>query len=202
MTSPGLRQDSRFPGVRIHGSAHIDPDVTIGSGTVVWHSAHVMSGAVIGRDCVLSQNVMIGSGVQIGDGVRIQNNVAVFEGVELEDDVFCGPGAVFTNVLNPRAAVNRSGKFEVTVVRRGATIGANATIVCGVALGEFAFVGAGAVVTTNVLPYGLVVGVPSRQIGWVGRSGERLTPDLRCPGDGTRYVLRPEGGLDIVDDQP
>ena len=145
---------------------------------------------------------MVGSGVQIGSGVRIQNNVSVFEGVEIADEVFCGPGAVFTNVLNPRANINRSGEFEATVVGRGVTIGANATIVCGVNLGEYAFVGAGTVVTANVVQHGLVVGVPSRQIGWVGRSGERLDTDLKCPRDGTRYVLRAEGGLDLLDEQP
>ena len=202
MTSPGLRKDPRFPGALIHESAHIDPGARIGSGTVVWHFAHVMSDAVIGNDCVLGQNVMVGSGVQIGSGVRMQNNVSVFEGVEIGDEVFCGPGAVFTNVLNPRANIDRSGEFEATMVGCGATIGANATIVCGVNLGEYAFVGAGAVVTANVARHGLVVGVPSRQIGWVGRSGERLDADLRCPRDGTRYVLTAEGGLELLDEQP
>jgi UDP-2-acetamido-3-amino-2,3-dideoxy-glucuronate N-acetyltransferase len=200
VTSPGLRKDSRFPGVLIHESAHIDSGARIGSGTVVWHFVHVMSGAVIGSDCVLGQNVMVGLNAQIGSGVRIQNNVSIFEGVEIEDEVFCGPGAVFTNVSNPRANVERSSEFESTVVRHGATIGANATIVCGVVLGEYAFVGAGAVVTKDVARHGLVTGVPAQQIGWVGHSGERLDADLRCPRDGNRYALNAKGDLDLVDE--
>ena len=165
----------------VHESAYVDDGATIGAGTKVWHFCHVLGGAVIGERCVLGQNVVVMNGTRIGNNVKLQNNVSVYEGVELEDDVFCGPSMVFTNVLNPRAHVSRRHEYRRTLVRRGATIGANATIVCGTTLGEYAFVGAGAVVAADVADYALVVGVPARRTGWMCQCGERL-PDS---GEGT-----------------
>lgn len=173
----------------IHESAYVDDGAVIGAGTRVWHFCHVMGGAVIGEGCSLGQNVVVMNGVRIGNNVKIQNNVSVYEGVVLEDDVFCGPSMVFTNVINPRSHVSRRNEYMPTLVRRGATIGANATIVCGVTLGEYAFIGAGAVITKDVLPYALMAGVPARRIGWMCRCGERL-PDAgtgRCAACGTAY---------------
>lgn len=182
-----LKQDSRFPGVRIHESAYVDAPVTIGEGTAIWHFSHVLGEVTIGRNCSIGQNVMIGPRARVGDGCKIQNNVSLYEGVVLEDDVFCGPSCVFTNVVNPRAHVSRKSEFKTTTVKRGATIGANATIVCGHSIGRFAFVAAGAVVTKDVTDYALMAGVPARQIGWMSEAGERLGPDLVCPRDGTKY---------------
>lgn len=154
-----------------HESAFVDEKVMVGACTKIWHFSHIQSGAKIGANCSLGQNVNIGSDVVIGDGCRIQNNVSVYKGVTLEDDVFCGPSCVFTNDLNPRAAFSKRGRFVPTLVRRGATIGANATIVCGVTIGEYAFVAAGAVVTKDVPAYTLVVGVPARPVAWVDEQG-------------------------------
>jgi len=165
----------------IHESSYVDDGAVVGDGTKIWHFCHVMPGAVIGERCNLGQNVVVMPGVRIGNNVKIQNNVSIYEGVELEDDVFCGPSMVFTNVINPRSHVSRKSEYMRTLVRRGATIGANATVVCGVTLGEYAFVGAGAVVTKDVKPFALVTGVPARQVGWMCRCGERL----RKPGRGT-----------------
>lgn len=179
----------------IHESAYVDEGALIGDDTRVWHFCHVLGGAVIGARCSLGQNVVVMNGVRIGDNVKIQNNVSVYEGVELEDDVFCGPSMVFTNVMNPRSHVPRKNEYRRTLVRRGATIGANATIVCGATLGEYCFVGAGSVVTGDVQPYALVVGVPGRRIGWMCRCGERL-PDSgegKCGKCGTRYAATPDG---------
>jgi UDP-2-acetamido-3-amino-2,3-dideoxy-glucuronate N-acetyltransferase len=182
-----MRADSRFPGARIHESSFVDDGAKIGEGTTIWHFCHVLSGATIGKHCSIGQNVMIGPNVKIGDGCKVQNNVSLYEGVTLEDDVFCGPSCVFTNVLNPRAFVSRKAEFKPTLVKRGATIGANATIVCGHAVGAYAFIAAGAVVTKDVVDHALMAGVPARRIGWMSRSGERLGSDLVCPRDGSRY---------------
>jgi UDP-2-acetamido-3-amino-2,3-dideoxy-glucuronate N-acetyltransferase len=182
-----LREDPRFPGVRIHESAYVDDPVIIGEGTTIWHFCHVLRDVAIGRNCSLGQNVMVGPRVTVGHGCKIQNNVSLYEGVVLEDDVFCGPSCVFTNVTNPRANVSRKSEFKQTLVKRGATIGANATIVCGHAIGRFAFIAAGAVVTSDVPDYALMVGVPARRVGWMSKSGERLGKDLVCRRDGSRY---------------
>ncbi len=176
----------------MHPTAVVDPGAVLGEGTKVWHFVHIMPGARIGRNCVLGQNVFVGN-VHIGPGCRIQNNVSIYDGVDLEGDVFVGPSAVFTNVRTPRAHVSRKEEFSPTRVRRGATIGANATVVCGVELGPYCFVAAGAVVTSDVPAHALVRGVPARQVGWVCRCGEVL-PDqghgpLECPRCRDRYVL-------------
>ena len=182
----------------VHESAYVDEGAAVGAGTRIWHFCHVNAGAVIGERCSLGQNVVVMPNVRIGNNVKIQNNVSVYEGVELGDDVFCGPSMVFTNVLNPRSHVSRKHEFQRTVVRRGASIGANATIVCGTTLGEYCFVGAGAVVAKDVAPYALVVGVPARRAGWMCQCGERL-PDhpssdqavpTVCAACGERYVMR------------
>lgn len=174
-------------GAFVHESAWVDAGASIGVGTRIWHFVHVLPGTVIGQNCVLGQNVMAGPDVSIGNGCKIQNNVALYRGVVLEDDVFCGPSCVFTNVLTPRAHVERKNEFAPTLVRRGATIGANATIVCGNTLGAYCMIAAGAVVTKDVPDFALMAGVPARRIGWVSRSGERLGPDLTCPRTGERY---------------
>ena len=186
---------STASGAGIHPTAIVDAGAVIGADTRVWHWVHVSAGARIGSRCSLGQNVYVGSRVVIGDNVKIQNNVSVYDNVTLEDDVFCGPSMVFTNVYNPRAAISRKDEYRDTLVRRGATLGANCTIVCGVTIGEYAFVGAGTVVTRDVPDYALVVGVPARQIGWMSQYGERLELPLRgegeaeCPHTGTRYRL-------------
>ena len=158
----------------VHESSYVDDGASIGAGTKIWHFCHVMPGAAIGERCNLGQNVVVMPGTRIGNNVKIQNNVSIYEGVVLEDDVFCGPSCVFTNVINPRSHVARKAEYRPTVVRRGASIGANATIVCGVTLGEYSFVGAGAVVRSDVPAYALVVGVPARRVGWVCQCGIRL----------------------------
>lgn len=171
----------------IHDTAVVDANVTIGEKTKIWHFSHVLGNSRIGARCAIGQNVSIGPDVVIGNGCKIQNNVSVYKGVTLEDDVFCGPSMVFTNVLTPRAFVERKNEFGDTHVGKGATIGANATVVCGHVIGEYAMIGAGAVVTKNIPPYALVVGNPARRIGWVSRTGERLKADLVCPRTGERY---------------
>jgi UDP-2-acetamido-3-amino-2,3-dideoxy-glucuronate N-acetyltransferase len=182
--------------VTIHPTAIIDAGATIGDGTRIWHWVHVCAGARIGSGCSLGQNVFVGNRVVIGSNVKIQNNVSVYDNVILEDDVFCGPSMVFTNVYNPRSAVSRKDEYRDTLVRRGATLGANCTIVCGSTIGEYGFVGAGAVINRNVAPFALMVGVPARQIGWMSRFGERLELPLRgnsrarCAATGDVYLLR------------
>mgnify|MGYP003398206088 CR=1 FL=1 len=178
-----------------HDTAIIDTGAQLGANTKVWHFTHVCAGARIGEGCSLGQNVFVGNDVVIGSGVKIQNNVSVYDAVTLEDDVFCGPSMVFTNVYNPRAAVVRKGEYRPTHVKRGATLGANCTVVCGVTIGEHAFVGAGAVVNRDVPAHALMLGVPARQAGWVSRFGERLPLALvgqgeaTCPHTGDHYVL-------------
>jgi UDP-2-acetamido-3-amino-2,3-dideoxy-glucuronate N-acetyltransferase len=179
----------------VHPTAIIDPGAQIGDGTRVWHWVHVCGGARIGSRCSLGQNVFVGNKVVIGDNVKIQNNVSVYDDVTLEDDVFCGPSMVFTNVYNPRSAIVRKDEYRPTLVKRGATLGANCTIVCGVTIGEYAFVGAGAVINSDVPDFALVVGVPARRIGWMSRHGERLDlpvdgdGEAVCPHTGERYVV-------------
>lgn len=185
--------DGRF----IHESAYVDDGAQIGAGTRIWHFCHILSGAVIGERCSLGQNVVVMNGTRIGNNVKIQNNVSVYEGVTLEDDVFCGPSMVFTNVINPRSHVSRKNEYRATLVKRGASIGANATIVCGSTLGEYCFVGAGAVVAKNVAPYALMVGVPARRVGWICECGERLSgaDEPVCKACGKRYA---HNGAELV----
>ncbi len=179
-----------------HESAVIDPDVSIGEGTKIWHFSHIMTGAVLGRNCNLGQNVVVSPGVNLGNNVKVQNNVSIYTGVNCEDDVFLGPSMVFTNVINPRSAINRRNEYASTRVGKGASIGANATIVCGNDIGPYAFIGAGAVVTRDVPAYALVVGNPSRQIGWMSEYGHRLEFDENglaiCPESREEYILENE----------
>ncbi|MBI1202289.1 MAG: N-acetyltransferase [Rhodopseudomonas sp.] len=191
-----MKADPRFPGVKIHESSYVDAPVSIGEGTSIWHFCHVLGDVTIGPRCSIGQNVVIGPKVAIGAGCKIQNNVSIYEGVTLEDDVFCGPSCVFTNVINPRAAISRKAEFRKTVVGRGATIGANATIICGHSVGAYAFIAAGAVVAHSVPDYALVAGVPARRIGWMSEAGERLPPSLVCPRDGSRYRETDDGRLE------
>jgi UDP-2-acetamido-3-amino-2,3-dideoxy-glucuronate N-acetyltransferase len=177
------------PGYFVHESSYVDEPCSIGAGTKIWHFCHVMKDSVIGRDCVLGQNVLVASGVRIGDGCKIQNNVSLYTGVVLEEAVFCGPSMVFTNVVNPRSEIVRKHEYEPTLVRRGASIGANATLVCGVTLGEYCFVGAGAVVTHDVPAYALVTGSPARRSGWMCRCGVKLPASLACAACGAAYRM-------------
>ena len=177
-------------GAFAHEAAYVDADVEIGANTKLWHFVHVLSGTRIGANCSLGQNVMAGPDVTIGDGCKIQNNVALYKGVVLEDGVFCGPSMVFTNVTTPRSEVNRRDEYATTLVRKGATIGANATIVCGHELGEYCFIAAGAVVTKDVIPHAVMAGVPAKRIGWASHAGEMLRDDLTCPRTGERYEER------------
>lgn len=186
----------------IHPSAIVDQGATIGEGAKIWHFCHVSPGAVIGENCVLGQNVFVASGVSLGRGVKVQNNVSLYTGVVCEDDVFLGPSMVFTNVINPRSFVERKSEFRQTLVKRGASIGANATIVCGSTLGAYCLVGAGAVVTKDVPDYALVTGIPARQAGWVSRLGHRLSFEdgkALCPESGEGYILLGERCMPLAD---
>lgn len=176
-----------------HETAVVDAGCTIGAGTKIWHFSHIMPDCLIGDNCNIGQNVVVSPGVKLGKNVKIQNNVSIYTGVECEDDVFLGPSMVFTNVINPRSAVNRRGEYAKTIVKKGASIGANATIVCGHDIGEYAFIGAGAVVTKHVPAYALMVGNPARQLGWMSEFGHRLEFDATgiavCPESGDKYQL-------------
>jgi UDP-2-acetamido-3-amino-2,3-dideoxy-glucuronate N-acetyltransferase len=185
-----------MPDYFAHESSYIDDGAVIGRGTKIWHFCHVMPGAVIGERCNLGQNVVVMGGTRLGNNVKVQNNVSIYEGVTLEDDVFCGPSCVFTNVTNPRSHISRKSEYRPTLVRRGSTIGANATVVCGVTLGEYSFIGAGAVVTGDVPAFALMVGVPARRVGWMCQCGVRLEltgTEGTCAACGTRY--REEDGV-------
>ena len=181
--------------ITIHATAIVDNGALIGDGSRIWHWVHICSGAVIGKDCSFGQNVFVGNKVTIGNNVKVQNNVSVYDNVILEDDVFCGPSMVFTNVYNPRSAVTRKDEYRDTLVRQGATLGANCTIVCGTIIGKFSFIGAGAVVNKDVPDYALMVGVPAKQIGWMSQYGEQLDlpleglADTKCPYSGKTYKL-------------
>ncbi len=181
--------------VTIHPTAIVDKGAQLGDGTRVWHWVHISSGARIGEGCSFGQNVYVGNDVVIGNNVKVQNNVSIYDAVTLEDDVFCGPSMVFTNVYNPRSAVTRKNEYRPSLIKKGATLGANCTIVCGVAIGEYAFVAAGAVINRDVKSYALMAGVPARQIGWMSQHGERLSlpltgfGDATCPTTGVRYKL-------------
>jgi UDP-2-acetamido-3-amino-2,3-dideoxy-glucuronate N-acetyltransferase len=196
MTSDTKFADTKAP-VFVHPSSYVDEGATIGEGTKVWHFCHVSAGAKIGRRCSLGQNCFVGNKVVIGDNVRIQNNVSVYDSVTLEDDVFVGPSAVFTNVNNPRSAFPRKDEYRETVVKKGASIGANATIVCGHSVGEGAFVAAGAVVTKDVLAFALVAGVPAKRVGWMCRCGEKLSEALDCAVCARRFEKTDAGLREI-----
>ena len=186
----------------VHPTAIVDENVVIGANTKIWHFAHICSGAVIGRDCIFGQNTMVANDVKIGSNVKVQNNVAIYTGTEIEDDVFLGPSCVLTNVTNPRSQVKRHSLYERTLIRRGTTIGANATIVCGITLGRYSFIAAGAVVAKDVPDYGFIMGVPGRLKGWMSRHGHVLhfdeTGHATCPESGFRYALK-EGAVCCLD---
>lgn len=198
------KSDRKIRPYFVHESAYVDDGAEIGEGTKVWHFSHIMKGAQIGRHCIIGQNINIDSGTVIGNNVKIQNNVSVYTGTVIEDDVFLGPSCVLTNVSNPRSQINRHSLYESTHLKRGCTIGANATIVCGVTIGCYAFVGAGSVVTKNVPNFALVMGNPARQVGWMSRHGHRLnSPDeegiMQCPESGYRYKETSDGILQCLD---
>lgn len=193
-----MREDPRFPGVLIHESSYVDEGAVIGRGTRIWHFCHILARTSIGENCSIGQNVMIGPNVRIGNNCKIQNNVSIYDGVELADDVFCGPSCVFTNVNNPRADVPRKDEFRPTPIGRGASIGANATVICGHSLGEYCFIGAGAVVTRDVPAFALMAGNPARRIGWMSKAGERLEADFVCQRTGEQYRELASGELVFV----
>jgi len=196
-----LMAEERFT---VHPSAIVDEGASVGDGTKIWHFSHVMRDATIGPSCVLGQNVFVANGVRLGSHVKVQNNVSLYTGVELDDYVFCGPSCVFTNVMNPRSEISRHDEYRRTLVRRGATLGANSTVVCGITIGRYAFIAAGAVVNRDVPDYALMVGVPARLRGWMSRHGVRLSdPDhnglMVCSISGWRYVLDPSGTVRCID---
>ena len=194
--NPGVQQ---MADCFIHETAVVDGHCRIGKGTRIWHFSHVLANSSIGENCILGQNVMVGPDVSIGNHCKIQNNVSIYKGITLEDGVFCGPSCVFTNVNNPRAELEKKDQFADTRVRQGATIGANATILCGIELGQYSFIAAGAVVTGDVKPFALMAGTPAKQVGWVGHYGEKLGDDLVCPKTGRQYRLNGDGMLEAED---
>ena len=181
-----------------HSTCHIDNNCHIGQGTKIWHFSHILNNTRIGKQCTIGQNASIGPDVTIGDQCKIQNNVSIYKGVTLENKVFCGPSCVFTNVNNPRSHIERKDSFDKTLVKTGATIGANATIVCGTTLGSYSFIGAGAVVTKDVKPHALMVGNPAKQIGWVSHAGEKLGVDMICPRENRQYRLNKDDQLEEI----
>ena len=191
-----FKSEWKSRGVKVHESAYVDEPCSIGEGTSIWHFCHILRDTTIGENCTIGQNVVIGPSVRVGKNCKIQNNVSIYKGVDLEDGVFCGPSCVFTNVNNPRAEIDKKSEFKGTIVRRGATIGANATIVCGHELGEYCFIAAGAVVTASVPSYALMMGVPAKRMGWMSRRGAQMGADLICPEDGTCYRETPDGRLE------
>jgi UDP-2-acetamido-3-amino-2,3-dideoxy-glucuronate N-acetyltransferase len=182
----------------VHPTAIIDDNVTVGQGSKIWHFSHILSGSKVGDKCNMGQNVMVGPDVIIGKNCKLQNNVSIYQGVTLEDGVFCGPSMVFTNIFNPRAAIRKMDQVRPTLVKKGATIGANATIICGVTLGRYSFIGAGTIVNKNVADYAIVVGNPARQIGWACECGERLTEDLDCLTCGKQFAKTAEGLVPVA----
>ena len=184
-----------FKNVFIHDSSYIDEEVSIGEGTKIWHFSHILSNSKIGNNCTLGQNVVVGPNVNIGNNVKIQNNVSVYDGVTIEDDVFCGPSCVFTNVINPRSSVSRKEEFRKSNIGKGASIGANATIICGNDLGAYCFIAAGATVTKTVPNFAIMAGTPARRIGWMSKAGSKLESDLVCPIDKSKYFLESENKL-------
>lgn len=190
-----------FKNVFIHDSSYIDEEVSIGEGTKIWHFSHILSNSKIGNNCSLGQNVVVGPNVSIGNNVKIQNNVSVYDGVTIEDDVFCGPSCVFTNVINPRSSVSRKEEFRKSNVGKGASIGANATIICGNDLGAYCFIAAGATVTKTVPNFAIMAGTPARRIGWMSKAGSRLESDLVCPIDKSKYFLESENKLVEIDNE-
>ena len=190
-----MRSDMAGAPPWIHPTSIIHERTTIGEDTKIWHFSHIMEDVSIGARCIFGQNTMVGRNVKIGSGCKIQNNVSIFSGVILEDDVFCGPSCVFTNVMYPRAEIERKDEFKETIIRKGATIGANATILCGIEIGRYAFIGAGSVVTSSVEPFALMMGNPARRVGWVGENGEPLDSNLICQKTGDEYKYNEGSGL-------
>ena len=190
-----------FKNVFIHDSSYIDEEVSIGEGTKIWHFSHILSNSKIGNNCSLGQNVVVGPNVNIGNNVKIQNNVSVYDGVTIEDDVFCGPSCVFTNVINPRSSVSRKEEFRKSNIGKGASIGANATIICGNDLGAYCFIAAGATVTKTVPNFAIMAGTPARRIGWMSKAGSRLESDLVCPIDKSKYFFEFENKLVEIDNE-
>ena len=190
-----------FKNVFIHDSSYIDEEVSIGEGTKIWHFSHILSNSKIGNNCSLGQNVVVGPNVNIGNNVKIQNNVSVYDGVTIEDDVFCGPSCVFTNVINPRSSVSRKEEFRKSNIGKGASIGANATIICGNDLGAYCFIAAGATVTKTVPNFAIMAGTPARRIGWMSKAGSRLESDLVCPIDKSKYFLESENKLVEIENE-
>ncbi len=182
----------------IHSSSFIDDNVTIGNDSKIWHFSHILSGSTIGKNCSFGQNCVVGPNVKVGNGVKVQNNISIYEGVEVEDDVFLGPSCVFTNVVNPRAFIVRRDEFKKTLLRKGCSIGANVTIVCGITIGEYALIGSGAVINRDVKPYALMVGVPAKQIGWVGVSGNTLVFEENKASDKFAFYELVDDSLKVI----